>query len=460
MKRGKKYLWMILFVFLVGNLAGCSKNTVNTSGNNQGQKEVEGEATLKPEDATNEDSTSDESTDETVPSEEASDGTDASEDTTTEVPSITVPEFSVEKKEIAMNDALQFVQDMKIGWNLGNTLDASSDTNSSNELSYESSWSGAVTTQEMITAVKAAGFNTIRIPVSWHNHVEGENFTISEVWLNRVQEVVDYAVNEGMYIILNIHHDIAEGYYYPSEEQYETSSRYMSSIWTQVSERFADYDDHLIFEGINEPRLKGTNYEWWLDLNNDECKEAVDCINRLNQVFVDTVRATGGNNATRYLMVPGYCASPEFALIDQFVLPTDLDTNENKIIVSVHAYTPYNFALQAATDSASTSEFSIVDKKGTADIDNFMERLYTKFISNGTPIVIGEFGARDKSGNLQARTEFAAYYVAAARARGITCVWWDNNAYVGTGENFGLFERKSLTWKYPEISDALIRYSE
>lgn len=449
-----------MLVFLVGSMAGCTKKTVNTSENSQVQGEetsdTTGEDTSKPEDTTQGDST----TDETNQSDETSGETDASEDTNVDAASITIPEFSVDKKEFVINDALQFTSNMKVGWNLGNTLDASSDTNSSNELSYESSWCGAVTTQEMITAVKDAGFNTIRIPVSWHNHVEGENFTISEVWLNRVQEVVDYAINEGMYVILNIHHDIMEGYYYPTEAQYETSSRYISSIWNQLCERFAEYDDHLIYEGINEPRLKGTDYEWWLDMNNDQCKEAVDCINRLNQVFVDTVRATGGNNATRYLMVPGYCASPEFALIDQFVLPTDLETNENKIIVSVHAYTPYNFALQAATDSGSTDEFSIVDKKGTGDIDSFMERLYTKFISNGTPVVIGEFGARDKSGNLQARAEYTAYYVAAARARGITCIWWDNNAFAGTGENFGLLERKSLTWKYPEIKDALIQYSE
>lgn len=458
MKQKKSYIWMFVLLLMAGSISACSKKTENVSSNQENQVEESAKVT---QEASQEDSSTEESTSqEDATSEEETSVTVEATPTEEEDVTIEIPEFTVESKDYETNDALQFVADMKIGWNLGNTLDASSDTNSANEMSYESSWCGVKTTQEMITAVKEAGFNTIRVPVSWHNHVSGDDFTISEEWMNRVQEVVDYAYNQGMYVILNIHHDIMEGYYYPTKDQYETSAHYMECIWSQISEKFGDYDEHLIFEGINEPRLKGTDYEWWLDMNNEQCQEAVDCINRLNQVFVDTVRATGGINEGRYLMVPGYCASPEFALIDQFTLPTDLETNLNKIIVSVHAYTPYNFALQATTDSGSTSDFSITEQNGTADIDSFMERLYTKYISNGTPVVIGEFGARNKDDNLQARTEYAAYYVAAAKARGITCLWWDNNAFTGTGENFGLFDRKTLTWKYPEIQQALIEYAE
>lgn len=461
-KRGKLGLFMLIVMVLC--LAACGKDSTDTTGNNASQvseEAKEGEVTPEGE-ATQEDTTKGETVQEEAKQEDVTQAKEEAETTEapTEPDSIVVPEFTIEAKEYEMNDALQLVQDMQVGWNLGNTLDANSDTNSSNELSYETSWCGAKTTQEMITAIHDAGFQTIRIPVSWHNHVSGDDFTISDVWLNRVQEIVDYAYNIGMYVILNIHHDTMEGYYYPSEACYDTSAHFIECIWNQLSERFADYDEHLIFEGINEPRLKGTNYEWWLDINNDQCKEALDCINRLNQLFVDTVRAKGGVNATRYLMVPGYCASSDNALLDQFVVPTDISTNENRIIVSVHAYTPYNFALQAPTEGQSTSVFSITNKVGTGDIDSFMERLYQKFIRNGIPVVIGEFGARDKDGNLQARTEYTAYYVAAARARGICCMWWDNNAYTGSGENFGLFNRKTLTFEYPDIVSALVTYSK
>ena len=152
-------------------------------------------------------------------------------------------------------------------------------------------------------------------------------------------------------------------------------------------------------------------------MNAAECVEAVECINEWNQNFVDVVRKTGGNNATRYLMVPGYDASADGVLNDKFVLPTDTAENEGKILVSVHAYIPYHFALQAATENESIDQFNASEKTSTNDIDQMMEKLYAKYISNEIPVVIGEFGARDKNGNLQSRVDYAAYYIAAARAR-------------------------------------------
>lgn len=153
----------------------------------------------------------------------------------------------------------------------------------------------------------------------------------------------------------------------------------------------------MIFESINEPRLVETDHEWWLDMNAAECVEAVECINEWNQNFVDVVRKTGGNNATRYLMVPGYDASADGVLNDKFVLPTDTAENEGKILVSVHAYIPYHFALQAATENESIDQFNASEKTSTNDIDQMMEKLYAKYISNEIPVVIGEFGARDKT---------------------------------------------------------------
>lgn len=355
------------------------------------------------------------------------------------------------------SDALRFVEDMKIGWNLGNTFDAYTDVNKADEMAYETEWCKVATTREMIDEIKAAGFETIRIPVSWHNHVSDDgNYTISDAWLNRVQEVVDYAMDNEMYVIINIHHDNSTGYMYPLQQYMEQSKAYVSSIWSQVAARFADYDEHLIMEGLNEPRLVGTGSEWWLDLNNRECVEAVQCINELNQLFVDTVRSSGGKNTNRFLLVPGYAASLQGVSNTYFELPKDVDGNENKILVEIHGYTPYNFALKAAGESGSTDQWSADSAAATADIDNMMDTLYELYVKNGIGVVIDEFGARDKGGNVQARAEFASYYVAAARARGITCCWWDNNSFTGGGENFGIFHRASCRFEYPQIVEGMM----
>lgn len=376
----------------------------------------------------------------------------------------TVPEVNIEKRlpdEGADTSAIDFVENMKVGWVLGNTFDAYTDENMADEMSYESYWCGIETTKEMIDAVKAAGFETLRIPVSWHNHVSDDgNYTISEAWLDRVQEVVDYAMDNDMYVILNIHHDNSTKYMYPSQEYAEQSKTYIRAIWTQLAQRFADYDEHLIMESLNEPRLTGTSYEWWLDFNSQECVDAVKYINEYNQVFVDTVRASGGYNAERYLLVPGYDASLQGATNEYFELPKDAEGNVNKILVEVHAYTPYNFALQAPGESGSTDQWSMNSPASTSEINNLMDTLFEQYVKNGTGVVIDEFGARDKGGNIQARIDFISYYIAAARARNITCCLWDNNSFSGTGENFGIFQRRECSFLYPELVEGMMKYSE
>ncbi|MDE5598775.1 MAG: glycoside hydrolase family 5 protein, partial [Lachnospiraceae bacterium] len=178
---------------------------------------------------------------------EAETVTDA-EPTDTGEPEAKAIEIEIAQKELPESEALAFVKDMKIGWNLGNTFDAIDCNWLSDEMQYESSWCGAVTTKEMIDALKEAGFQTIRIPVSWHNHLTDDNHTISEVWINRVQEVVDYAIDDDMYVIINIHHDFSKEYIYPSSEYLEQSKSYVTDIWEQIAERFKDYDEHLIME--------------------------------------------------------------------------------------------------------------------------------------------------------------------------------------------------------------------
>lgn len=359
---------------------------------------------------------------------------------------------NVDKMAVPESEGLQFTKQLKLGWNLGNTFDASDcESYTSNDLDYESAWCGSVTTTRDIAAIKAAGFQTIRIPVSWHNHVDAQ-YHINEAWLNRVKEVVSWCRTCDLYVILNIHHDNAEDFLYPDSVHLEQSKAYVTAIWEQLAAAFADEDEHLIFEAMNEPRLVGTAYEWSLDTGNAVCQDAVSCINTLNQVFVDTVRAAGGNNAVRYLMCPGYAASVEGCLNDGFALPQD---PANRVIVSVHAYTPYNFAL----NKTGTDEFDCENSADVGSITSFMDNLYGKFICNQIPVVIGEFGALNKD-NLEQRVEFAAVYTAAAHRRGIPCCWWDNNAFSGSGENFGLLYRKTAKFLYPEIVQAMNQYAQ
>lgn len=366
---------------------------------------------------------------------------------------ITVPELTLSPQEIPDNEALAFTRQMKAGWNLGNTFDANNCTWLTNKLDYESAWCGVKTTEKLIAAVQDAGFNTIRIPVSWHDHVDAD-FIIDEAWLNRVAEVVSWAYDRGMFVIVNIHHDCIPGYYYPSSEYMETSEKYMRTIWRQLAEKFADYDEHLIFEGINEPRLSQDSAREWNWTSSDaKCRDAMNCICELNQVFVDTVRAAGGNNAERYLMVPSYDASPSYAYDVSFTLPED--TADNKIIVSVHAYTPYNFALA----NPGTSRFDLNSTSQKSEIASFMKYMQLKFINKGIPVVIGEYGAMTKKDNLQDRVDWTAWYVDSASIRGIPCVWWDNGAFTGTGELFGIIDRKTAEFKFQPIVDAIMKYA-
>ncbi len=381
---------------------------------------------------------------------------------TEEEDALIIPDINIEKEySVPDTEAFKFVKDLKIGFSLGNTFDAFNDGGTMDEMEIESCWQGVKTTEKMIKDFHAAGFETVRIPISWHNHLS-DDFTISEKWLNRVNEVVDWAINDGMYVIINIHHDNHKeaDCFYPDKEHKEQSLHYIERIWEQLSERFKNYDNKLIFESMNEPRLVDTDVEWMMRPT-DECNAAVAIINELNQKFVDTVRSSGGNNGERYLMVPGYDASPDGALNSGFVLPTDKEGVTDKILVSVHAYTPYDFALNIKGGS----HFDETKDKYTKDIDSFMDRLYDKFIKEGVPVVIGEFGALSKKNskkenNVQDRLNYSAYYIANARARGMSCLWWDNNAFTGDGENFGLYYRTGGYFIYQNIVDALMKYAD
>lgn len=327
--------------------------------------------------------------------------------------------------------AAEIVKDMKIGWNLGNTLDCYNVTWEVSD--FETAWGNPRTTKAMIDAVKKEGFNAVRIPVSWNEHMNGNK--IDGDWLNRVNEVVDYVIDNDMYAIINVHHDDYT-WLNPSKADEAAVKAKLVSIWEQLSDRFKNYDQHLLFEGMNEPRIIGGQDEW-----TGGTAEEREVINHLFQAFVDTVRKSGGNNSSRALIITSHAASIEADAVNDIVVPDD-----DRIIVSIHYYSPWDFAggENGKSDWGSDSE-----KK---DLDKGFDFLKSKFIDKGVPVIIGEFGATNKN-NDSVRASYMEYYVKSAKSRGITCFIWDN----GTKDEFGLLDRNSLTWYFKNVVDAAVK---
>ncbi|MDO5558759.1 MAG: glycoside hydrolase family 5 protein [Oscillospiraceae bacterium] len=331
------------------------------------------------------------------------------------------------------------VKEMKIGWSLGNTLDSAIGSAGGSPEQYETGWGNPLVTKELITSVKDAGFNIIRIPVSWGEHVsQDEKYTIDPQWMSRVHEVVDYAIDQDMFVILNTHH---EDWLFPSYDTLEANKTQLCAMWTQIGNCFEGYNEKLIFEGLNEPRKKGTAVEW-----NGGDSEGQECVNLLNEAFVKTIRSLSGNNPKRHLMIPTYAASSTDNAINSFTVPDD-----DKLIVSVHAYIPYSFALE----DGGTDYWDRNDASCTNEIDHLIDLLSTRFTQGGIPVIIGEMGATGRS-NEENRCSWAQYYISQASQAGIPCIWWDNGVYIGKDQAFGLISRKSCTWIYSDIVDSLM----
>lgn len=351
--------------------------------------------------------------------------------------------------------AIELVQDMKTGWNLGNTMDA----NGSTGLESETSWGQPLATKAQIDGLVAAGFKTIRIPCSWKNHLVDSNYTIDPEWMKRVKTIVDWAIADGMYVILNDHHDNfdTEGFmhygdgYYPSSLNYNESMRFLRNLWAQISLAFnSGYDEHLIFEVLNEPRLRGHSHEWNYMKNCTTCKNGAQTLNKLNQLCLDTIRASGKNNANRFVMVTGLAAAMvSYTADDSWVLP--VENGDNKLIISVHMYSPYPFAMQ----NPGIRDFS---ENLTAELEFNFKWLADKFVFRGIPVVIGEYGATNKD-NLEDRVKWFSYFIHESRKYGMCSVLWDNgdwnprNTYE---EKFGFYNRTEQKWYFPEIIDAIM----
>ena len=326
--------------------------------------------------------------------------------------SVSVPDTSssIKKKADKMDKtmtALELTQAMGNGINLGNTLEAYRGWNGSTTkpvLSYERLWGQPETNQEIMDAYKAAGFNCVRIPVAWTNMMNYEkgDYTINEKYLDRVETVVNYALNAGLYVIINDHWDGQWwGMFGAADKSLRKEAvKLYKSLWTQVAVRFKNYDEHLIFEGANEELGGRLNDDTAITkgkkgvLSEYECYDAV---NKINQCFVDLVRSTGGNNKYRFLLIPGYDTDIGRTISADFKMPAD--KVQNRLLISVHYYTPSTYCIINEDVSWGKNKTSW----GTAaDIrlmnDNFAKM--KKFVDAGYGVIIGEYGvARQKNGN-------------------------------------------------------------
>lgn len=379
--------------------------------------------------------------------------------------SFTAP-FSVQaaKKDTTSFEDLnqsQIVEAMGPGWNLGNQLESVTDN-----VPEETNWGNPVITEKLIQSVKAAGFKSIRIPVSYFAKIDDDkDYTIDSKWLDRVQEVVDYCIKNDLYAVINIHGDgynTIDGSWLlcNGKNQTEIKKKY-KKVWKQIAERFKNYDEHLLFESMNE-EFDGSYSE--------PNKEYYQNINDYNQIFVDTVRKTGDNNTKRWLIIPGWNTNIDYTTGDYgFKLPTDqyrdksIDKEEQRIMISVHYYSPWDFC--GGENGVITqwgNEADDPSKTSTTCDETYMKNqlnlMKTTFADKGYPVFIGEYGSIDKtsydSENEYYRAYFARKLCQLSRKNGCIPMYWDNG-YNGV-HGFGLFDRTTCEITQPVIIDAIM----
>ena len=379
--------------------------------------------------------------------------------------SFTAP-FSVQaaKKDTTSFEDLnqsQIVEAMGPGWNLGNQLESVTDN-----VPEETNWGNPVITEKLIQSVKAAGFKSIRIPVSYFAKIDDDkDYTIDSKWLDRVQEVVNYCIKNDLYAVINIHGDgyntIDGGWLLCNgKNQTEIKKKY-KKVWKQIAERFKNYDEHLLFESMNE-EFDGSYSE--------PNKEYYQNINDYNQIFVDTVRKTGDNNTKRWLIIPGWNTNIDYTAGDYgFKLPTDqyrdksIDKEEQRIMISVHYYSPWDFC--GGENGVITqwgNEADDPSKTSTTCDETYMKNqlnlMKTTFADKGYPVFIGEYGSIDKtsydSENEYYRAYFARKLCQLSRKNGCIPMYWDNG-YNGV-HGFGLFDRTTCEITQPVIIDTIM----
>ncbi|WP_200975201.1 cellulase family glycosylhydrolase [Echinicola sp. 20G] len=355
-----------------------------------------------------------------------------------EFPDYYIPADASQMRDIS---SLELAQEMGLGWNLGNSLEA---------IGGETAWGNPLVNKNLIDAVKEAGFNAIRIPVAWSKFSNEATYTIDESWMNRVEEVVNYVLENDLYAIINIHWD--GGWMQPTYAQQDQVNERLSAMWVQIALHFRDYDDHLLFAGTNEVLVEGEY--------GTPTEENYTVQNSFNQTFVNAVRGTGGRNTYRHLVIQGYNTN-----IDHTVSFAEIpeDGTADRLMMEVHYYDPYEFALdenspvsQWGNDASNASKTAGWGNEAHAD--NQYSKMKTYYIDQGMPVILGEYGAISKTEfaeHEKYRESYIQYITQSAMDHGLVPFYWDNG-FTGN-HGFGLFNRETGEQEYPDIIEKIIQ---
>lgn len=430
---------LIALASTVSMLAGCAQSAVTSGENASGgtsatsqSQNVSSYADIKAESSVT-------STASTTAAEHTSKSTESSTDTT-KASENKPSQIAGKMRNITSQ---QLVEDMTFGWNLGNTLDVcQADRDGDGKINEhveagekvdKTLWGNPKATKELFTSLKKNGVNAVRIPVTWRDHMDS-NGNIDREWMDRVQQVVDYAYSQGMYVIINVHHDgggdpkFGAWIIEESQKDYNTFLKKYKNVWKQIAERFKNYSDYLIFESMNEVGFD--------TLYNKNKADAYNLINKINQDFVDIIRATGGNNAKRHLLIAGYYTDIERTCDSLYKMPDD---KAGRCILSVHYYTPWDFCTCDRKHTWGTNS-------EVWQMETLIGKMKKNFVDKGIPVIIGEYAA--SGSDLSSCIFFIEKLNKLCSDYGIATFIWDSGSQVN---------RKTYKWRTPQYLEALKR---
>ena len=430
---------LIALALTVSMLAGCAQSAVTSGENASGgtsatsqSQNVSSYADIKAESSVT-------STASTTEAEHTPKSTESSTDTT-KASENKPSQIAGKMRNITSQ---QLVEDMTFGWNLGNTLDVcQADRDGDGKINEhveagekvdETLWGNPKATKELFTSLKKNGVNAVRIPVTWRDHMDS-NGNIDREWMDRVHQVVDYAYSQGMYVIINVHHDgggdpkFGAWIIEESQKDYNTFLKKYKNVWKQIAERFKNYSDYLIFESMNEVGFD--------TLYNKNKADAYNLINKINQEFVDIIRATSGNNAKRHLLIAGYYTDIERTCDSLYKIPDD---KAGRCILSVHYYTPWDFCTCDIKHTWGT-------KSEVRQMETLIGKMKKNYVDKGIPVIIGEYAA--SGSDLSSCIFFIEKLNKLCSDYGIATFIWDSGRQVN---------RKTYKWRTPQYLEALKR---
>mgnify|MGYP003936173503 CR=1 FL=1 len=329
---------------------------------------------------------------------------------------VATPASPQEMRELS---SMELVADMGIGINLGNTLEAFGDwIKGTSVKDYETAWGSPVITREIIEGIARSGFKTVRVPVAWSNLMEAD-YTIHEGLMNRVEEVVGYILENNMYAIINIHYD--GGWFAKFSTDYDEAMKKYRSIWKQVSERFKNYSDYLIFESLNEEGCWDDIWNRWSG-NNESKPKAYGILNNINQEFVNIVRASGSNNTKRHLLIAGYATDIDLTCDPEFKMPED---PAGRLIVSVHYYTPPTFCILSEDADWGKAAATWGTEEEVLQLKTNFEKMKRNFVDKGIPVIVGEYGATTKNKERASVVKFLTMVCQTAYEMNMCPILWD-----------------------------------